>query len=158
MKASANIGGHPIHPALVPIPIGLWVFALVADVMFIWRGNPAWEYVAFYCIAGGILGAAIAALFGLIDLFGVKNSGAFRVGLLHAGLNVTTLLIFILNFYFRTSGGKQVVGLNSGVTLLLSVIGVLILGMSGWLGGELVFRYGLGVEVRPEGDPGTRAP
>ena len=53
MRSSANIGGHPIHPMLVPLPIGLWVFSFVADLIFLWRGNPAWETVAFYTLAGG---------------------------------------------------------------------------------------------------------
>ena len=150
MKASASIGGHPIHPMLIPFPIGFWVFAMVADILFIWRGNPAWQSVAFYCIAGGILGAAAAAAFGLIDLFGVKNPKVFRVGVMHAGFNVAALLIFILNFYLRTDAGTQTVGVNSSIPLLLSVIGVLVLCGSGWLGGELVFRYGLGVATEPE--------
>ena len=152
MKASASIGGHPIHPMLIPFPIGFWVFAMVADILFIWRGNPAWQSVAFYCIAGGILGAAAAAAFGLIDLLGVKNPKIFRVGVMHAGFNVAALLIFILNFYLRTDAGIQTVGLDSSIPLLLSVIGVLVLCVSGWLGGELVFRYGLGVATLPEGD------
>ena len=152
MKASASIAGHPM---LIPIPIGLWVFAFVADVMFIWRGNPAWKYVAYYCIVGGILGAALAAVFGLIDLLGIKDQKAFRVGLMHAGFNVAALVIFILNFYFRTAAGTQMLGHDSSVPTALTAIGVLFLGVSGWLGGELVFRYGLGVEALPEGDAGS---
>ena len=53
MNKGARLFGHPIHPMLIPFPIGLWVFAMVADILFIWRGNPAWQSVAFYCIAGG---------------------------------------------------------------------------------------------------------
>lgn len=158
MKASANIAGHPIHPMLVSIPIGLWVFAMVADIIFMWRGNPAWKTVAFYCIAGGIVGAALAAAIGLIDLLGVKDTKAFRVGVMHAGFNVAALVLFILNLYLRTDGGSQLVGSNSSVPLALSVIGVLILGVSGWLGGELVFRYGLGVAARPEDDTARETP
>ena len=153
MKAFANIGCHPIHPMLIPIPIGLWVFAMVADIIFMWRGNPVWKSVAFYCIAGGIVGAALAAALGLIDLLGVKDPKAFRVGVMHAGFNVAALLLFVLNLYLRTVGGSHRVGADSSVPLALSVIGVLILAVSGWLGGELVFRYGLGVDTRPEADP-----
>ena len=153
MRSSASIAGHPIHPMLVPIPIGLWVFAMVADLMFIWGGNPAWKTVAFYCIAGGIVGAALAAVFGLLDLLGVKDTKVFRVGVMHGAFNVVALLLFALNLYLRTDNGSQMVGPNSSVPLALSVVGVLILGVSGWLGGELVFRYGVGVNDRPEGDP-----
>lgn len=154
MKASANIGGHPIHTMLIPFPIGLWVFAMAADIIFMWRGNPAWRSVAFYCIAGGIVGAALAAVFGLIDLLGVKDDPkVFRIGLMHGGFNVAALVVFVLNLYLRTNAGAQMVGAESSVPLALSVIGVLILCVSGWLGGELVFRHGMGVDARPEADP-----
>jgi len=59
----ARIGGHPIHPMIIPFPIGLWVFSLVADVIYLWRGNPVWkEYIAFYTLLAGLIGAAAAAV------------------------------------------------------------------------------------------------
>lgn len=148
MRSSANIGGHPIHTMLIPFPIGLWVFSFIADLIFLWRGNPAWESVAFYTLAGGCVGAALAAVFGLIDLLGVKDNQAFRTGLIHAGCNVVSLLIFAASWYLRTTGGSQMVGANSKIPVVLSAIGVVILAVAGWLGGELVFRHGVGVEER----------
>ncbi len=155
MKAAANIGGHPIHPMIIPFPIALWVFALIADLMFLWRGNPAWTWVAYYCLGAGCIGAIAAAVFGLIDLLGVKSNEAFRTGLIHASLNVVALLIFGVDFYLRTGAGHQAVGTPNGLPLILSIIGVLGLVISGWLGGELVFRYGLGVQDRAEGSPAS---
>ena len=146
MKASANIGGHPIHPMLVSIPIGLWIFSLVADLIFIWRSNPAWESVAFYTLAGGIVGAALAAVFGLTDLLGIKDRQAFRTGLMHAGCVVVSLIIFAASFYLRTAGGSQMVGPGSRIPVAVSLIGVIVLSVGGWFGGELVFRYGAGVD------------
>lgn len=148
MKASANIGGHPIHPMLVSIPIGLWVFSLAADLIFMWRGNPAWELVAFYTLAGGCVGAALAAVFGLIDLLAIKDSQVFRTGLFHAFCTATSLVIFGAGFYLRTANGSNMVGANSKIPFVLSVVGVIILAVGGWLGGELVFRYGAGVETQ----------
>lgn len=152
MRSSANIGGHPIHTMLIPFPIGLWVFSFIADLIFLWRGNPVWESVAFYTLAGGCVGAALAALFGLIDLLGVKDDRAFRTGLLHAGFNVAGLLIFAASWYLRTTGGSQMLGANSNIPVVLSAIGVVILAIAGWLGGELVFRHGVGVEKRTSVD------
>ena len=149
MKSSANIGGHPIHTMLIPFPIGLWVFSFVADLIYMWRGNPAWEQVAFYTLAGGCLGAALAAVFGLIDLLGVKDNRIFRTGLMHAGCNVVSLLIFAASWYLRTTSGSQMIGADSKIPFVLSLIGVAVLGVAGWLGGELVFRYGVGVETQP---------
>lgn len=147
MRASANIGGHPIHTMLIPFPIGLWVFSLVADLIYMWRGNPAWETVAFYTLAGGCVGAALAAVFGLIDLMGIEDKQVFRTGLFHAGCTATSLVIFAASFYLRTTGGSQAVGVNSKIPFALSLIGVIILAVAGWLGGELVFRYGAGVDT-----------
>ncbi len=94
MRASANIGGHPIHPMLIALPIGLWAFSLVADLIFMWRGNPAWETVAIYTLAGGCVGAVLSAIFGLIDLLGIKNPKVFRTGLFHAACTSTSLILF----------------------------------------------------------------
>jgi uncharacterized membrane protein len=64
----ASLGRHPVHPMFIPVPIALWVFSLVADVIYLWRGNPVWrDYVAFYTLMGGTLGAAVAAVPGFID-------------------------------------------------------------------------------------------
>jgi uncharacterized membrane protein len=147
MRASANIAGHPIHPILVTLPVGLWVFSLAADLIFIMRGNPAWVSVAFYTLAGGIVGAALAAVFGLIDLLGTKDERVFKMGLMHAGCVVAALIFFIASFYLRTTSGSAMVGPGSNVPVVLSVIGVLILLAGGWLGGELVFRYGAAVNT-----------
>jgi len=147
MRSSANIGGHPIHPMLIPFPIGLWVFSFAADLIYMWRGNPAWEQVAFYTLAGGCVGAALAAVFGLIDLLGVKDNQVFRTGLMHAGCNVVSLLIFAASWYLRTTSGSQMLGAGSKIPFVLSLVGVVVLAVAGWLGGELVFKYGVGVEA-----------
>lgn len=152
MRASANIAGHPIHPMLIPLPIGLWIFSLVADLIYMWRGNPAWEGVAFYTLVGGCVGAALAAVFGLIDLLGIQDKLVFRTGLFHAGCTATSLIIFAVSFYLRTAAGAKMVGAGSKIPFALSLIGVIILAVAGWLGGELVFRYGVGVQTQRDGN------
>jgi len=68
MASPASIEKHPIHPMLVALPIGLWIFALVCDVVRAAGGTSNWRSVATYCVAAGIVGALLAAVPGLIDI------------------------------------------------------------------------------------------
>jgi uncharacterized membrane protein len=139
---------------LIPFPIALWVFSLVADVVYLLGGNPAWrEWVSFYALLGGIIGAVAAAVFGIIDWLSIKERAVKRTADWHARLNVIALLIFSAGFYLRTTGGSDWIGGSLTIPFLLSVVGVILITISGYLGGELVFRHG--VAVNPQGDVGA---
>jgi uncharacterized membrane protein len=146
MASRASIGGHPIHPMLIPFPIGLLVFSLVADLIYLWRGNPIWkDYIAFYTMLGGIIGATAAAIPGLIDWATLTDRATVQVANWHARVNVITLLIFIVNFYLRTSSGAAWIADVPMLPVVLSVVGVIGLGVAGWLGGQLVFAHRVAV-------------
>ena len=69
MRTPANIAKHPIHPMLVPIPIGLWVFSLICDLVFVFGGgSDNWAVVAYYTMVGGVIGALVAAVPGFVDM------------------------------------------------------------------------------------------
>ena len=147
MASPASLGGHPIHPMLIPFPIALWVFSLVADVIYLWRGNPLWrDWIAFYTLLGGIIGGAVAAVPGLIDWLSLKDRGVVKIANWHARLNVIALLIFVASFYLRTTNGASLVGGSYTIPFALSVVGVILITISGWLGGEMVFRHGVAVD------------
>jgi uncharacterized membrane protein len=131
---------------LIPFPIALWVFSLVADIIYLWRDNPAWGWIAFYTLAGGILGAILAALFGIIDYFAIHDKKVSKIAAWHARINVLALLLFAASFYFRTNSGAALIGGSFTIPLALSIIGVASVTVSGWLGGELVFKHGVAVE------------
>lgn len=154
MASKASIGGHPIHPMLIPFPIGLLVFSLVADLIYLWRGNSVWEnYIAFYTLLGGIIGAAAAAVPGLIDWATLTDPAAVRVANWHARVNITGLVIFIASFYLRTASGAKWIVSMPMVPFILSLIGVVGLAIAGYLGGELVFRHGVAVDVQTSAPP-----
>jgi uncharacterized membrane protein len=141
---------------IIPFPIALWVFSLLADVIYLWRGNPVWrDWIAFYALLGGIIGAALAAVFGIIDWLSIKDRAVKKVADWHARLNVIALLVFAASFYLRTAGGSGWIGGSYTIPLLLSVVGVVLITISGYLGGELVFRHG--VAVNPQHDRGGEA-
>jgi uncharacterized membrane protein len=155
MASPASIGGHPVHPMLIPFPIGLWAFSLVADVIYLWRGNPVWRnYIAFYTLLGGIIGAVAAAVPGFIDWLSIKDRNVVKIANWHARLNVIALLIFTASFYLRTTRGSALVSEGYTIPIALSVLGVILISISGYLGGEMVFKHGVAVDEQP--DTGTK--
>lgn len=142
----ASIAKHPVHPMLVPFPIGLWVFSFVADVMFLmgW-GGPVWNDVAFYTMAGGIVGALLAAPFGLLDFLKLKDRVTRRIGTMHMALNLVIVAIFAADLWLRMQTGSA-----AGLPVTLSAVAILMLLASGWLGGEMVYVHGAGVQPPAE--------
>jgi uncharacterized membrane protein len=131
---------------LIPFPIALLVFSFVADLIFLWRGNPVWEnYIAFYTLLAGIIGGAAAAIPGLIDWATLTDPATVKVANWHARVNIITLLIFIASFYLRTTSGLVWITSMPSLPIVLSLIGVIGLTVAGWLGGELVFKHRVAV-------------
>src|SRR6185295_12244994 len=84
MSTPASVGRHPIHPILVALPIGLWIFSVVADSFNkIGWGPAVWKDVACYTLAGGIVGALLAAIPGFIDFLSITEARARRTGIAH---------------------------------------------------------------------------
>jgi uncharacterized membrane protein len=151
MASPASIAGHPVHPMIIPFPIALWVFSLVADLIYLWRGNQAWrDYIAFYTLLGGIIGAAVAAVPGFIDWLSLKDRDVVKIANWHARLNVIALLIFAASFYLRTTTGSSFVSGSYTIPVALSVLGVILISISGYLGGEMVFKHGVAVDKPPQ--------
>ena len=92
MESRAKMLGHPIHPMLVVLPLGLFIGAVVFDAVALWRGSAAMAQVGFWNIAGGIVGGVLAAVFGLVDWLAIPSgTPAKRIGLLHAASNVAAI-------------------------------------------------------------------
>ncbi|PYJ28529.1 MAG: hypothetical protein DME90_07485 [Verrucomicrobia bacterium] len=147
MSAPASFKGHPFHPIIIPLPIGLWVFSIVSDFIFkLGWGSPIWNDVAFYTLAGGIIGALIAAVPGFIDLIGLQNPKTKSIAVWHMFINLLAVALYCVNFWLRTQRAP-----GDNLPILLSAIGIVLIIISGWLGGELVYVRGVAVKQPPEG-------
>ena len=142
MRTPANIAKHPIHPMLVPLLIGLWIFSLVCDLIALAGYPGAWPTVAFYTIVGGIVGALIAAIPGLIDLLSLP-AGPRGTAIAHMAINLTVVALYVINSWLRWPDPAQF----GGAPFVLSLIGVGLLAVSGWLGGKMVYEHGIAVDT-----------
>jgi uncharacterized membrane protein len=141
--STVKIGGHPIHPMLVMFPIVCFIGALVTDIVYLSNADSGWATASKYLLGVGIVMALLAALAGLTDFFGDKRiQGADAIK--HMIANVIAVVLEVINFFVRLNNNDAI----GGIGIVLSVIVVLILAYSGWKGGDLVFKHGIGVSDR----------
>jgi len=141
MRTPASIAGHPIHPMLVSIPIGLWIFSFACDLTFVLgSGASLWYTLSFWTMIGGIAGAIVAAIPGTIDMLSLKGATK-KIALTHMAINLSVVLLYAVNLGMRI-GGDAV----AGVPLVLSIVSVSMLAVSGWLGGHMVYVHRVGVD------------
>jgi uncharacterized membrane protein len=145
MGTPASFKNHPLHPILVSIPIGLWTFAFVCDLIHAFGGSTLWSTVSLYCVAGGSVGAVVAAVPGLIDYFFIDEADMKRIATTHLLVNLGAVVIFTVNLWARFHVSSE-----SFIPLILSAIGMGAVAWGGWLGGEMVYVKGMAVEAVEE--------
>jgi uncharacterized membrane protein len=125
---------------LIPFPIVCFIGTLVTDVVYLNNHDAGWATASRFLLGIGLVMAALAAVAGLTDFFGdkrIQSSDAIK----HMLANVTAVVIEIINFFLRLHNDAAI----GKIGVYLSAIVVLILLYSGWKGGDLVFRHGIGV-------------
>ena len=144
MESRVKLFGHPVHPMLIVFPVGLLGTAVIFDIIYLATRNPILASVSFYMIAAGVIGGLLAAIFGLIDWLALPNgSRAKSIGLWHGLGNVVLVLLFAVSWLIR--GGNANFAPNT-LALLLSFAGFVLALITAWIGGELVYRLGVGVD------------
>ena len=146
MRSRFAIAGHPLHPLLVTIPVGLAVWTLVADLVYLWGGqNRFWYDLAFWTGIATIVSALIAALPGFGDYVTVAGRSAARgLATLHMVLNLTVVALFVVAALLSANNGA-LTGNRLNWTVILHALAVGVLVISGWLGGEMAYRHHLGM-------------
>jgi uncharacterized membrane protein len=142
MRAKVELLGHPLHQMLVIIPAGLFATAAIFDVLVLITGHSMLAIGAYLMIIAGIVGGLVAAPIGLLDWMQIpQNTRAKRIGLYHAGANGVAVLLFLLSWWIRRDTPES----PAVIAQLLAIGGAAVIGVSGWLGGELIDRLGVGV-------------
>lgn len=135
--------GHPVHQMLIVFPLGLLATAVGFDVARLVSGNPFWSEMSFWLMTVGIAAGLFAAVFGLIDFIGIPpNTRAKRVGALHGVGNVIVVGLFAASWLLRRDDPRFV----EMAAYVLGFAGAGLATLTGWLGGELVDRLGVGVD------------
>lgn len=140
MRTPASIHRHPLHPMLIPVPIGLWLFSFVCDLVRVFGGaDPAWGTVAHYTMIGGIVGALVAAIPGFIDMLSLSGRPR-QIAAAHMTINLTVVVLYVVNAWLRFRTASEML-------VWLSLLSIALLAASGWLGGKMVYEHGVGVDL-----------
>ena len=142
MESRAKFMGHPIHQMLIVFPLGLLATAVAFDLLWLALRADTLATVAFWLVAAGLIGGAVAAPFGTIDWLSIpQGTRAKRIGAMHGGGNVVVLALFLGSWLLRRGAPAS----PPALAIVLSVAGVAVSLVTAWLGGELVSRLGVGV-------------
>ncbi|PZF95633.1 DUF2231 domain-containing protein [Micromonospora endophytica] len=145
MESRLKILGHPVHPMLVMFPVALLTTAVLFDLIDTVGGPNFLGEVAYWNLTVGLIGGLLAAAAGVFDLLAIPaGTRAKRVALTHAAANVAVILLFAAVWAVRLNADSRNAG---GALIAIEVVALGILGVSAWLGGELVDRLGVGVDT-----------
>ena len=142
-EARAKALGHPIHTMLIPFPFGLLATSAIFDGMHVYTDNPLWATISYYMIVAGVISGILAAAFGIYDWMGLpRNSRAWRIGFFHGLGNELAMATWAVSWHLRQPDPSH----PSTLALGLSFAAFAGACVTGWLGGELVDRMGVGVD------------
>jgi uncharacterized membrane protein len=143
MESKTKILGHPIHPILIVFPLGLLATSVIFDIVALVSHSPRWAEFATYLVAAGVVGGVLAAVPGTIDWLAIpRDTRAKRIGLLHGVGNVIVVGLFLVNWLLRRETPAE----PPTGSVAAGLIGLGLALVTGWLGGELVNRLGVGVD------------
>jgi len=144
MESIVKLFGHPVHPMLVVFPLGLLATGLIFDVLYLLTGTEGFPVASFWMITAGIIGGLIAAVFGLLDWLNIPaGTRANTLGLAHGVGNFIIVVLFAISWFIRRG---RVDYAPDGLPFILELVGGGLALITGWLGGELVYRLRVGVD------------
>lgn len=142
--------GHPLHPLAVTVPVGAWATSAWYDVRSLLSPDAGHEDTADAALRVGIATSLLAAATGLAQYLDTSG-GARREASLHSALNTVSLGLYVGSWAARRRGRRP-------LGRRLSTLGLSVTGASGYLGGDLSYRHGVGVRPQALRDPALAAP
>lgn len=142
LQPTAQIARHPIHVMLVPVPITCFVGALITDIVYYFTAEMMWADFSAWLLVVGLIFGVLAALAGLTDFVGNRRIRTQSPAWPHLLGNLIALILAFFNVLIHTRDAWTSV-VPTGI--ILSILTVLILPVTGWLGWSLVYRHGVGV-------------
>src|SRR5690349_11332486 len=104
MESKTKFLGHPIHPMLITVPLGLFITTMIVDTIYLFTNNSVLPIVAYFNIAIAVVAGLAAALFGFLDWLAIPaNTRAKFIGGWHGIGNVVVVLLFALSWWVRNS-------------------------------------------------------
>jgi uncharacterized membrane protein len=137
--STAAVDGHPIHPAVVPLPIGLLSAAAMSDAAHLVTGERFFSRASRWLLGGGLASGLVAAAVGLVDFTTIRAARG-PLGVAHAGGNAVILAMSAASLILRVRSRA-----TPTPAAMLTLLGAALLAVTGWLGGELAFRKRVGV-------------
>jgi uncharacterized membrane protein len=145
VQGKATLAGHPIHPMLIPFPIGLFGGAVISDIITLTGHPDFWPRMSVALIGFGIIAALLAAVFGFVDYFTAPMPPPVKkTATTHMILNLIVVLVYVAAFFIRVADPV------SGFGYVLTFAGIVLLVASGWYGGHLAYVGGVGAESGTE--------
>jgi uncharacterized membrane protein len=148
LSAISGPAGHPLHAFVVPLPVGAFVSSLIFDILTWTRpGDLPWLVDgAWWLIGVGLIGAGLAAVFGVLDLVRIpRRTRPWRIALTHSVLNLLVAILFVIGYVWRAKDHVELDKTQPG-QLAISAVAIGLLVVSVLLGQTLTYRYGARVE------------
>jgi len=135
--------GHPFHAMLITIPIGAWTASVAFDILALLTRDSGFSFGAVWLVAIGTLGGIAAATVGFLDYSQIARATRARmIANIHMIFNLSAITLFGVSYFLRIGEGTREF---STAGFVLSIIGILGVAVSGFLGGELAYRFGVRV-------------
>jgi uncharacterized membrane protein len=147
-RRKLRLFGHPVHPVVTHFPMALLPVSFLGDLIGIWTDATFWWSFSFYNLAIGLVLSIPALITGMIDFMAIPQEGAAdRVAMRHMTIIITAITLytgsFVIRFGVEIPSGWRVIS-----SVSLSLLGLIFLLIGGWLGGQLVYRFGVGREPK----------